>query len=155
MKDYTESNSQALNATQPIPAHVGLDVHQDTIAVAIARWGPGVRSPWVEDRGMIANRSAAVIELMAALRREFGEVRVVYEAGACGFVIWRLLQDRGIHCEVAAPTLIPKKPGDRVKTDRRDARELARLSALGCLTPVWVPDTEQEAMRDLVRLRAD
>ncbi len=156
MKDYRERDSGGLESTGRMLVHAGLDVHKDTVAVAVAYRPHPSRPLSVEDRGTVANRPGALLKLIEGLRQEFGEsVHAAYEAGACGFVIWRQLRDLGVSCEVAAPSLIPKKPGVRVKTDRRDARELARLSALGSLTPVWVPDAEQEAMRDLVRLRAD
>jgi transposase len=78
-----------------------------------------------------------------------------YEAGPCGYGVYRHLRDRGHDCVVVAPSLIPRKPGERIKTDRRDATALARLHRAGELTPVWVPDPEHEAMRDLVRARVD
>ena len=157
MNNYTEHQGTGKRPTEGLSrVHVGLDVHKDTVAVAIAYRALDSDAMVVEDRGMVANRPGLVAKLTEALSAEFGEsLHVVYEAGACGYVIWRQLRGLGLSCEVIAPTMIPKRPGDRVKTDRRDARELARLSALGYLTTVWVPDTDQEAMRDLVRLRAD
>ncbi len=157
MSDYTDHRDiTAVPAESSVRVHVGLDVHKDTVAVAVAWRDPDFDAMEVEDRATIPNRPNTLVRLTEALSEEFGgTLHLVYEAGACGFVIWRQLRDLGLGCEVVAPTLIPKKPGERVKTDRRDARELARLSVLGYLTPVWVPDTEQEAMRDLVRLRAD
>ncbi len=157
MSDYTDHRDiTAVPAEGSVRVHVGLDVHKDTVAVAVAWRDPDFDAMEVEDRATIPNRPNTLVRLTEALSEEFGgTLHFVYEAGACGFVIWRQLRDLGLGCEVVAPTLIPKKPGERVKTDRRDARELARLSVLGYLTPVWVPDTEQEAMRDLVRLRAD
>ena len=77
-----------------------------------------------------------------------------YEAGPCGYGVYRQLTSLGHRCDVVAPSLIPMKPGDRVKTDRRDATMLARLHRAGELTPVWVPDADHEAMRDLIRLRS-
>ncbi len=157
MSDYTVHTGAGMRPGERKPrVHVGLDVHKDTVAVAIAWRDFDSNSMTVEDRGSIPNRPGAIAGLTEALSGEFGGwLHCVYEAGACGFVIWRQLRDLGLGCEVVAPTLIPKKPGERVKTDRRDARELARLSVLGYLTAVWVPDTDQEAMRDLVRLRSD
>jgi transposase len=78
---------------------------------------------------------------------------VCYEAGPCGYVLYWQLTQLGVHCDVVAPTLVPTKPGDRVKTDRRDAEKLARCYRAGDLTPVWVPDAAHEALRDLVRAR--
>jgi transposase len=129
---------------------VGLDVHKETIAIAVADCGSG------------APRSLGVIrndldELRKALRRigSPGQLQVCYEAGACGYVIYRFLQRLKIECLIVAPSLIPRKPGDRIKTDRRDALALARLLRSGDLTPTWIPDLEHEAMRDLVRARED
>jgi len=93
-----------------------------------------------------------VIRKMVSLGRE---LRFVYEAGPCGYEIYRHLTRQGFHCTVAAPALIPKKAGDRIKTDRRDAQMLARLHRAGELTPVYVPHPEDEAMRDLCRARED
>lgn len=131
---------------------VGLDVHQATVAVAVAE--PG-RAGEVRFVGEFANEPAALDKLLVRLGRSGRRLRVAYEAGPCGYGIHRHLTGRGIDCVVVAPTLIPRRPGDRVKTDRRDAVALARLHRAGELTPVWVPDPEHEAMRDLVRARAD
>jgi transposase len=129
---------------------VGLDVHKDTIAVAVAELG----NPEVRSVGTIAN---TLDELRKTLRRlgSPATLRVCYEAGACGYVIYRFLQRLKIDCVVIAPSLVPKKPGDRVKTDRRDALALARLLRSGELTAVWVPNERHEALRDLVRARED
>ena len=127
--------------------HVGLDVHAETIAVAVAEPTGEVRA-----LGLIPNRPDPI----ARLCRKLGpaaRLRVCYEAGPCGYVLsWQLTQ-LGIHCDVVAPTLIPVKAGDRVKTDRRDAARLARCYRAGDLTSVWVPDAATEALRDLVRAR--
>ena len=95
-----------------------------------------------------------VRRLVERLRRGGHELRVCYEAGPCGYGLHRQLTDLDCHCVVVAPALIPRRPGDRVKTDRRDATALATLHRAGELTPVWVPDATHEAMRDLVRARA-
>lgn len=127
---------------------IGLDVHKDTIAVARANRGGGA----VESLGTIVNTPEAVARLM----RKLGpaeEVAVCYEAGPCGYGIYHQLTAKGIVCEVVAPSLIPRAPGDRVKTDRRDAEKLARLYRSGDLSAVWVPDAAHEALRDLVRMR--
>jgi transposase len=126
---------------------VGLDVHAETIAVAIAETAGEVR-----DLGMIPNRPDAIRKLVKKLG-EPERLRVCYEAGPCGFVLYWQLVELGVQCDVVAPTLVPVKPGVRVKTDRRDARKLAHSYRSGDLTPVWVPDAAYEALRDLVRAR--
>lgn len=128
---------------------VGLDVHKETIAVAVARVG---QDP--ESLGTIPNTPEAVAKLMRRLGPA-KNLRVCYEAGPCGYAIFRQLQKLGIDCIVVAPSLVPQRAGDRVKTDRRDALKLARLLRSGELVPVWVPDEAQEALRDLVRARED
>ena len=134
-------------------AFIGLDVHKETIAVAVAL--PGRESP--RYRGEIANEPKAVRKWLERLSTEFDGAMLLfcYEAGPCGYGLYRQLVEAGHDCQVVAPSLIPKQAGDRVKTDRRDALKLARLLRSGDLTAVWVPDAEQEAMRDLTRARAD
>ncbi|HYW76632.1 MAG TPA: IS110 family transposase [Gammaproteobacteria bacterium] len=134
-------------------AYIGLDVHKDSIAVALAQPGRGEAQSW----GEIANKSKTVRRLVERLSRLFeGQVLLFsYEAGPCGYGLYRQLLELGHDCDVVAPSRIPSAPGDRVKTDRRDALKLARLARSGDLTPVWVPDAEQEAMRDLTRARDD
>jgi transposase len=124
-----------------------LDVHAETIAVAIAEPDGEVRS-----LGTIANREDSIRKLI----RKLGpaeNLRACYEAGPTGFVLYWQLSQLGVACAVIAPTLVPKKPGDRVKTDRRDALKLARSHRSGDLTAVWVPDEDSESLRDLVRQR--
>ena len=126
---------------------IGLDVHAETIAVAAAEPAGEVRS-----LGVIPNR----IESIRTLLKKLGPVkqlRVCYEAGPTGYVLYWQLTALGVTCEVVAPTLVPVKAGDRVKTDRRDALKLARSYRAGDLTPVWVPDAAHEALRDLDRAR--
>src|SRR5271167_3044122 len=126
---------------------LGMDVHAETIAVAIAEPDGEVRS-----LGTIPNR----IEPIRKLIKKLGPVeklRVCYEAGPTGYVLYWQLAELGVQCEVIAPSLVPVKAGDRVKTDRRDAEKLARSYRSGDLTAVWVPDEGSEALRDLVRAR--
>ena len=126
-------------------AFVGLDVHRDSIAVG--------REP-PQFQGVVANRPETVRKWVhQLLRRRYADVVVAYEAGPCGFALYRQLEQLGLSCQVVAPSLIPRPAGQRVKTDRRDALLLARLLRSGDLTPVWVPDAEHEALRDLVRAR--
>lgn len=99
--------------------------------------------------------SRGIQRLIARLKRECGEIRCVYEAGPCGYQLYRKLREAGIHCDVIAPSLTPQKPGDRVKTNRRDARHLGRLYRAGELTVIAVPNERQEAVRDLTRARED
>lgn len=129
--------------------YVGLDQHAATIAVAVAESG---RDGEVRSLGTIANRPEAVRKLVAKLGPP-ETLRFCYEAGPCGYgLYWQLVQ-LGAQCDVIAPTLIPTKTGDRVKTDRLDAEKLARCHRSGDLTAVWVPSAEHEALRDLVRAR--
>lgn len=129
--------------------YVGLDVHKESIVVATALQGDTA----VELSGKIGGTLQALDKLIKKLAKPDLELRFVYEAGPCGYVIFRHLQKRAYHCEVIAPSLIPTKASDRVKTDRRDARQLARLFRAGELTAIYVPDEEDEAVRDLVRAR--
>jgi transposase len=115
--------------------------------VAVAEAGGEVRS-----LGVIPNNPESVAKLIKKLGKP-QQLRVCYEAGPTGYVLYWQLTKLGVRCEVMAPTLIPVKPGDRVKTDRRDAEKLARCYRAGDLTPVWVPDAAHEALRDLVRAR--
>ncbi len=126
---------------------VGLDVHAETIAVAVADVGGEVRS-----LGTIPNKPESVLRLVRKLGTP-DDLRVCYEAGPTGYVLYWQLAGLGVKCDVVAPTLIPVKAGDRVKTDRRDAEKLARSFRAGDLTAVWVPDAAHEALRDLVRAR--
>lgn len=134
-------------------AYVGLDVHKGTIAIAVAE--PGRQEPVYE--GEIANTPKRVERKIQQLSDRYGGglLQFVYEAGPCGYGLYRQLLTSGHDVQVVAPSRIPKAPGERIKTDRRDAIKLARLARSGDLTPVWVPDTEQEAMRDLTRARDD
>ena len=122
--------------------YVGLDVHKDGIVVAVAEGG--LRGE-VRDYSRIANTPAALQRLARKLGHEGVELRFCYEAGPCGYGIQRHLSAHGQQCVVVAPSLIPQRAGDRVKTDRRDAARLARLHRAGELTAVWVPDAAHEA----------
>ena len=126
---------------------VGLDVHAETIAVAVAEPGGEVRS-----LGTISNRVESIRKMIHKLG-PVQQLKVCYEAGPTGYVLYWQLTQLGVACEVIAPSLVPTKAGDRVKTDRRDAEKLARCHRAGELTAVWVPNAAQEALRDLVRAR--
>lgn len=127
--------------------YLGLDVHAETICAAIAEPDGSVR-----ELGTIRNRPEALRKLLTKLG-EWASLRVCYEAGPTGYTTYWQLSALGIHCDVIAPSLIPTKAGDRVKTDRKDAVRLARAYRAGDLTAVWVPDAATEALRDLVRAR--
>jgi transposase len=131
--------------------YVGLDVHKATVAVAVAEGGRGGE---VRQLGVFENRSEILTKLAARLSKPGRCLSFCYEAGPCGYGLHRLLTGGGHDCVVVAPSLIPVKAGDRVKTDRRDALMLAKLHRAGELTPIWIPDAAHEAMRDLVRARA-
>jgi transposase len=126
---------------------LGLDVHAETIAVAVAEPEGEVRS-----LGTIPNRAESIRKLIKKLGPA-AKLRACYEAGPTGYVVYWQLAQLGVECEVVAPTLVPIKAGDRVKTDRRDAEKLARCYRSGDLTAVWIPDEGSEALRDLVRAR--
>ena len=128
---------------------VGLDVHADTISVAVAEPNGEVRS-----LGVFRNRPDSVRRLVTRLGPA-SQLRVCYEAGPTGYGLYWQFTALGVTCAVIAPTLVPTKAGDRVKTNRRDAEKLARCHRAGDLTPVWVPDAAHEALRDLVRARED
>ena len=132
--------------------YVGLDVHKDSIAVAYAS-RDGATDP--VHLGAICTRQFDIDALIRKLQSKSGQLVFVYEAGPCGYWLYRYLTRKGFSCFVVAPSLIPRKPGDRVKTDKRDAVTLARLARSGDLTPVYVPAVPDEAIRDLARARED
>jgi len=135
---------------QSTPLFVGLDVHKDSITVAHAEGGRAAPPVFV---GAIGTRQTDLDQLIRRLQGKASALTFAYEAGPCGYGLHRYLTGKGLACQVVAPSLIPKKPGDKVKTDRRDAVELARLLRSGDLTAVYVPSVEDEALRDLGRAR--
>jgi transposase len=131
---------------------VGIDAHKKTLAVAVLC---GEKQP---QEFTIENNERAIRKLVRSVERAARgrEIRFCYEAGTCGYTLQRRIEGAGsVICEVVAPSLIPRKPGERIKTDRRDARKLAELNRAGVLTMVSPPTPEQEAVRDLVRCRED
>jgi transposase len=132
--------------------YVGLDVHKDSIAVAYVAQDHGAEVAFL---GTIGTRQCDIDQLIRKMPSKANHLIFVYEAGPCGYWLYRYLSKKGYDCWVVAPSLIPKKPGDRVKTDRRDAAQLARLARSGDLTVVDVPKVEDEAIRDLTRARED
>jgi transposase len=129
-------------------AYVGMDVHQIDIRIAAV----GGASGQLVSEEMVSNSEDRVRKVMRRLGKRY-ELRCCYEAGGCGYVMYRWLKAMGIQCAVIAPSLIPRRPGERVKTDRRDALKLALLYRAGQLTQVQVPTEEQESVRSVVRLR--
>jgi transposase len=129
--------------------YLGLDVHKATISVAVADDGPP------EALRMIPNHPSSVHMLVDRVGGSEVCLVAAYEAGPTGYVLHRQLTSLGVETVVVAPSLIPVRPGDRIKTDQRDSVKLARLLRSGDLTPVWVPDAEHEGLRSLVRARAD
>jgi transposase len=132
--------------------YVGMDVHQDSIAVAYVAQDHGAEVTYF---GSIGTRQCDIDQLTRKIQSKAKHLIFVYEAGPCGYWLYRYLTKKDYDCWVVAPSLIPKKPGDRVKTDRRDAVQLARLARSGDLTAVYIPKVEDEAIRDLARARED
>ena len=132
--------------------YLGMDVHKESIAVAYVSKDHDAE---VVSLGTIGTRQCDIDQLVRKLQSKAKHLVFVYEAGPCGDWLYRYLTKKGYACWVVAPSLIPKKAGDRVKTDRRDAVQLARLVRSGALTPVYVPTVEDEAIRDLSRARED
>jgi transposase len=138
--------------SQSSTLYIGMDVHKDSIAVADVAQEHGAE---VISLGPIGTRQTDIDQLTRKLQAKAKHLVFVYEAGPCGYWLYRYLTKKGYGCWVVAPSLIPKKAGDRVKTNRRDAVKLARLMRSGDLTPVYVPKVEDEAIRDLSRARED
>ncbi|TIP82106.1 MAG: IS110 family transposase, partial [Mesorhizobium sp.] len=132
-------------------AFVGIDVAKQRNAVAIAEAG---REGEVRFFGEVDASDTSMRRVIQRIAAKFDRIHLCYEAGPTGYGLYRLIRSLRHECTVVAPSLIPRKPGDRVKTNRRDALSLARLLRAGELTAVWVPDEDHEAMRDLVRARA-
>src|SRR4030095_15376237 len=151
---YSGGNvAQIVNSsTRPSTLYVGMDVHKESIAVAYVAQAHGAE---VISLGTIGTRQCDIDKLIRQLRSKSKQLVFVYEAGPCGYWLYRYLMKQGYICWVVAPSLIPKKSGARVKTDRRDAMQLARLMRSGDLTPVYVPAVDDEAIRDLSRARAE
>jgi transposase len=126
-----------------------MDVHKESIVVAAVNGAGGTAARW-ETPNTLKGK-----ERLAKRLSEFGTIRCAYEAGPCGYDLRRFLETKGIRCDVIAPSLIPKKPGDRVKTDKKDAEKIARMHRMGELTAIRVPTPAQEALRDLLRARED
>jgi transposase len=146
----TRPEPQAEEPAMEKMTYVGLDVHKDTIAIAKLRPRSDVPLVW-----QIPNETKAIRRTFGKLLAEVEELRCCYEAGPCGFEVQRQLEAMGIECVVVAPSLIPRRPGERIKTDRRDAVKLARLDRARELTAIHVPSSKDEAVRDLVRARED
>ena len=135
---------------EDILVYVGLDVHKDTIAISVADCG---RTP-ARYIGTLVHDVDKLFKTLGRLGQP-EQMKLVYEAAPTGYGLQRALAGRGYQCEVIAPSQMPRRPGDRIKTDRRDSLRLAECSRAGELHSVWIPDPQHEAMRDLSRARED
>ena len=135
---------------EEVRAFIGFDLHKETVSVAVAEAGRGGE---VRHIGNFRNTPEDIAKLARRLRRKFSTLAFVYEAGSCGYNVQRQLAELGLTCQICAPSMTPRRPGDRIKNDRRDAITLARLLRAGELTCIWIPDALHEAIRDLVRAR--
>jgi transposase len=135
---------------QPTTVFVGLDVHKESISVSYAAADRREAPQFV---GPIGPRRCDIDKMIRRLQSKASHLMFAYEAGPCGYVLYRYLTSKGLECQVVAPSLMPKRPGNRVKTDRRDSMEIARMLRAGDLTPVYVPTVADEAIRDLCRAR--
>jgi transposase len=150
VKGQAQSHIEKEQVMHQCTTYVGLDVHKDSIWAALATSGREVI-----ELGRIENTPAALGRLVQRLQRKHPTLHFVYEAGPCGYDLHRQLLSLGQTCQVVAPSLMPRRPGDRIKTDRRDSLTLARLARSGDLVSVWVPDERHEAVRELVRCRQE
>src|SRR5215475_2002253 len=150
MSKHDRSRRSAMKQSSTL--YIGLDVHKESIAVAYVAKEHHAE---VISIGNIGTRQCDIDQLIRKMQSKSSHLVFVYEAGPCGYWLYRYLTKKGHVCWVVAPSLIPKKPGDRVKTNRRDAIKLARLMRSGDLTPVSVPQVDDEAIRDLCRARED
>lgn len=130
---------------------VGLDVHKESIEIALAPAGSSEVRPY----GRITGDLDAVDKIIRSLRQRHAQLNFVYEAGPCGYALYRHLTKQGFPCAVVSPSMIPKRASDRIKTDKRDAMSLARLYRSGDIKSVYIPGEEDEAIRDLSRARED
>ncbi len=145
MQNYTKTITSSSSIS------VGMDVHKKTIAFCLDHAETGV----VLDERELLHDLPKVINYLQKVQTRHGELSCGYEASSCGFRLQRTLQAKGISCEGIAPSSMPRRSGDRVKTDRRDAKKLATMYAAGVLTPIHIPDEAQEALRSLLRCRGD
>lgn len=145
MQNYTNSSTAGFSIA------VGMDVHKKTIALCVYN---AFRGEVLDERELLHDLPK-VLKYFQKLQERHVRVHACYEASSCGFGLQRALEAQGVSCEVVAPSSIPRRPGERVKTDRRDARKLATLYAAGLLTTINIPDEEQEAIRSLLRCRGD